>query len=241
MRVLAATVLGMCAFVLAAAAPAHAAEWQGCAPLSVTARGGAAYRVTDLETREVPCELATEIVRGFYAQEIGSSGAAEVEGFGCAYGASGKRVRVLCVARSGNAYDGPQRVRWYQGADGGVDPDSVLACRSFVVFVEGGRSSHASTFQAGEVRRSAAIGCSMTRKLLKAAYGKGPLRPTRVVYPHANGHISGRPTYWLSGGWRCGNGAGGEAACWNVDHRSLNAIPSEGRDLAVSATVRIRH
>ena len=218
-----------------AVSSAQAGEWQNCGALSVTASSGTRYRLTGLEARQLSCDFATEIAYGFYAQEIGSSGATEVEGLGCAYGA-GDRVR--CSSRSGNSYGGPQRVRWGQRAPGGPDPSSVAACRSFTVFKGHSTYSGHYTYRASRVRRSAAISCSMTRKLLKAAYHQGPLHVTRTVYAHSHGHPVGRPTYWLRGGWRCSNGAGG-ALCWNVRRRRLNAVHFDGvsSGFAVSADV----
>jgi len=69
----------------------------------------------------------------------------------------------------------------------------------------------------------------MARRLLKAAYGLGPLEVVRVVYPEhdAEGNPVGRPTRWIKGGWRCGNGAGG-AACWSVREPKLNVITDFG-------------
>jgi hypothetical protein len=84
------------------------------------------------------------------------------------------------------------------------------------------------------VRRSSHLRCALARKLLKAAYHLGPLRVVRTVYHPP----LGRPTYWLRGGWRCGNGAGG-AACWNARRPGLNAIRIEGlsHGMAVMADV----
>jgi hypothetical protein len=105
----------------------------------------------------------------------------------------------------------------------------VKTCRSFVLAKDhDGAASYA--LRARDVRRSARISCAMARQLLKAAYKLGPLEVVKVV-PSA-----GRPTYWLRGGWRCGNGAGG-AACWNVLHPGLNAIEDYGSRKAVTANV----
>jgi hypothetical protein len=71
----------------------------------------------------------------------------------------------------------------------------------------------------------------MTRKLIKAAYGSGPLTVVRKVYGPGS---SGRPTYWLKNGWRCGNGAGG-AACFNADKPVFNVIENYGTPQAVTA------
>jgi hypothetical protein len=119
-----------------------------------------------------------------------------------------------------------------------IDPARVKGCRSFVV-VKGHDSLGHYEFRASHVRRSAAIRCSMARKLLKAAYHTGPLHVVRTVYEHdSHGRKVGRPTYWLRGGWRCSNGAGG-AVCWNVRKPRLNAVHFEGapHGFAVSADV----
>lgn len=60
----------------------------------------------------------------------------------------------------------------------------------------------------------------MVRRLIKAAYGTGPLKIIRKVYEPGG---SGRPTYWLKNGWRCGNGAGG-ASCFNEARSVFNVI-----------------
>jgi hypothetical protein len=116
---------------------------------------------------------------------------------------------------------------------GAAEADRVAACGPFTV-----AAGHSSTgdyaLRAGGIRRSPHVPCGRVRKLLKATYGVGPLEVVRTVYPDA-----GRPTYWLRGGWRCGNGAGG-AACWNPHHQRLNVIPVEGsHGLALTAGVRV--
>jgi hypothetical protein len=117
-----------------------------------------------------------------------------------------------------------------------ADPGRVASCRPFTVFKGYSEYSGHFKYRASSVERSAAISCAMTRKLLKAAYHQGPLRVVRTVYPFPN--RSGRPIYWLRGGWRCSNGAGG-ASCWNAREPQFNAIPLEGlaHGLAVSAEV----
>ncbi len=110
----------------------------------------------------------------------------------------------------------------------------AASCGPFTVAA--GRSSLGPyELLASGVRRSPYIPCGRVRKLIKATYGVGPMEVVRTVYPDA-----GRPTYWLRGGWRCGNGAGG-AACWNAEHSGLNAIPLEGltHGLAVTASTRV--
>jgi len=226
------------AVALTAAGPAGAAEWESCAPLSVTTADGSHYRATGVEASQLDCEAAATIVHGFYAQEIGSSGAAEVEGLGCAYTSGG--ARVVCIERVGDAYVGPRRVRWAQrDAHAAAGPTGVGGCRPFTVFRGHDRVYGSYRYVASHVRRSAAIRCSMARKLLEAAYHGGPLKVTRTVYGHdSHGRRVGRPTYWLRGGWRCSNGAGG-ALCWNVRKPRLNAVPSElSHGFAVIADVR---
>lgn len=120
-----------------------------------------------------------------------------------------------------------------------ADPSHLAACGSFTVFKGYSEYSGRFTYRASSVQRSAAIRCSMARKLLKAAYAGGPLQVIHTVYGHdSQGRRYGRPTYWLRGGWRCSNGAGG-ASCWNVAKPQFNAIPLEGvtHGLAVSAEV----
>jgi hypothetical protein len=123
------------------------------------------------------------------------------------------------------------------GAADRVDAQSPIAsCHSFAIAnghddVVGGYKMWASG-----VRRSPHVRCSFARQLLRGAYKTGPLEVVKTVYYPP----SGRPTYWLRGGWRCGNGAGG-AACWNARHGGLNAIPIEGlsHGMAVMADVSI--
>jgi hypothetical protein len=71
-------------------------------------------------------------------------------------------------------------------------------------------------------------------RLLKVTYGQGPLRAFRKVYSGG----SGRPTYYIRGGWRCGNGAGG-AACFNARRKSFNVVkvPYGDRRFSVTASV----
>lgn len=110
---------------------------------------------------------------------------------------------------------------------GTASAGDVRPCKPFVVAKSG-----AGGIRAYEVRRSRHLTCSKARKLLKAAYGLGPLEVVRVVQPKV-----GRPTYWLRDGWRCGNGAGG-AACRNARRPDLNAIDNYGYPVAVIASVR---
>jgi hypothetical protein len=103
-------------------------------------------------------------------------------------------------------------------------------CPAFVVFRGSDPSLGSYHYRASHVRRSLRITCQTARNLLKGAYGGGPLRPIKKVYPRDDqGHQFGRPTYWFRGGWRCSNGAGG-AACWNAVKDRYNAVPAEGVD-----------
>lgn len=118
------------------------------------------------------------------------------------------------------------------GAGGATSsPSSVRSCRPFVI-----SKTHDSLgfhrFRAWDVKRSSLISCAMTRRLIKAAYGTGPLHIIkRVLEPGG----LGRPTYWVKGGWRCGNGAGG-ADCLNVERPELNVVENFGAQQAVTAS-----
>jgi hypothetical protein len=112
---------------------------------------------------------------------------------------------------------------------------SVKRCKPQTVYKEKG-----FRYRATHIKRSARIGCRKTHHLLQAAYGQGPLKPTRVTYPHhdSSGRPYGRPIVWLRGGWRCTNGAGG-ALCWNAHRKRFNAIHLSGvkRRFSVTADV----
>lgn len=210
---------------------ARADAWQGCGSPTVTSAAGAKYRIAPLEATGTDCAEAEAVVRGFYSQTIGSSGATVAEGLGCAYESDG--ASVLCRSSSGSAYDGPVGVRWSEHP---IAPRRARAASCGPFTVANGRSSLGPyELLASGVRRSPYIPCGRVRKLIKATYGVGPMEVVRTVYPDV-----GRPTYWLRGGWRCGNGAGG-AACWNAEHSGLNAIPLEGlsHGLAVTASTRV--
>lgn len=108
---------------------------------------------------------------------------------------------------------------------------SVRSCRPFVIAKSKDEfGSH--RFRAWEVRRSSMLSCSMARRLLKAAYGTGPLHVYRQTFSPGG---SGRPTLWVKGGWRCSNGAGG-AGCWNVTRTQFDVIEGPGIPLAVTAS-----
>jgi hypothetical protein len=138
-------------------------------------------------------------------------------------------VRLLLITGVGLLALGP--------TDNAAAASQVAHCAPFVVYRGRGVTYHAS-----HVERASTISCAQADNLLRAAYGGGPLRPTRVVFPrNAHGEEYGRPTIWLRDGWRCTNGAGG-AVCWNVIYQRYNVIhfPSApGRNsFAVSAEVR---
>lgn len=112
-------------------------------------------------------------------------------------------------------------------------------CGPFTVFKGTDYDGQEYSYRATHVRRSARLKCRKARNLLKAAYGGGPLPIVKKVYPRgSDGNVWGRPTYWVRGGWRCSNGAGG-AACWNATRPRFNVIPIDGAEnrLAVEASV----
>lgn len=228
------SVLGAC-LLLAVAAATHALAradfWQACGSRTVASAAGTEYRIAPLEATGTDCAAAEAVARSFYSQTIGSSGATVAGGLGCAYESGG--ASVLCRSSSGSAYDGPVGVRWSEHPTA-PRQGRVASCGPFTVAA--GRSSLGPyRLLASGVRRSPYIPCGRVRKLIKATYGVGPMKVVRTVYPDV-----GRPTYWLRGGWRCGNGAGG-AACWNPAHSGLNTISSEGltHGLAVTASTRV--
>lgn len=218
------------ALVCVDGASARSEVWESCGSASVVSYAGTHYEADPLEAKEADCSTAVSVVQSFYSQEIGSSGATVAAGLGCAY--EGFGAAVLCQSFSGSGYDGPVGVRWQEHLST-ADEDRIAGCRSFTVFRGHSRSVGSYEYRATSVRRSALIRCGLARKLLKGAYGRGPLKVVRIVRP-----ATGRPTYWLRGGWRCGNGAGG-AACWNARRQRFNAIPLEGlsHGLAVTADV----
>lgn len=70
--------------------------------------------------------------------------------------------------------------------------------------------------------------------MLRVTYGMDPLKPVHIVKPRV-----GRYTFWLRGGWRMTNGAGG-ASVWNVADRGYNEIgPDTEFPMAVTAEVGI--
>lgn len=230
------------AALLLLSSPAAGAEgqvepaWQSCSSFTVVSYSGDRYDILDLEEREASCSQAGAVVRSFHSQVIGSSGATVAEGFGCAYEGNGDRV--LCKSFDGSSYNGPIQIRWrLRAADvgGSGGAHDVASCRPFTVY-RGHSSSGDFSYRASSVERTVHISCSLTRKLLKASYGGGPLHVVRTVYPDV-----GRPTYWLRGGWRCSNGAGG-ASCWNARKPRLNVIRVDGltHGLAVQADVTYR-
>jgi hypothetical protein len=107
---------------------------------------------------------------------------------------------------------------------------AVATCPAFNITLKNGDGLRAT-----DVERSSRIRCSKARTLLRAAYGRGRVIKTVYEMRDADGNPVGRPTYWLRGGWRCGNGAGG-AACWNARHRRFNAIKAEGLDHGMAVT-----
>jgi hypothetical protein len=118
----------------------------------------------------------------------------------------------------------------------------VSGCRPFTISKGHDEYMGKYALRASSIKRATRLRCRMARKLLKAAYGAGPLQVIRTTYPFGSpGHHYGRPTYWLRGGWRCSNGAGG-ASCFNARRSIFNAIELEGlsHGLAVTAATSYR-
>jgi hypothetical protein len=118
----------------------------------------------------------------------------------------------------------------------------VSGCSPFTILKGTDAYSGKYSLRASSIKRATRLRCRLVRKLLKAAYDTGPLHVIRTTYPFGPpGHHYGRPTYWLRGGWRCSNGAGG-AACFNVRRSFFNAIEVEGlgHGLAVTAVTGLR-
>ena len=125
------------------------------------------------------------------------------------------------------------------GARSAGAASNVRHCSPFVVYKYNGKYG-SFTYRATQVTSSARISCKMAHDLLRAAYGQGPLKIIRTTYRHnASGQEYGRPTYWVRGGWRCTNGAGG-AVCWNALHRAYNAIQEPYGSLRYAVTANVR-
>lgn len=88
---------------LSAAPPTASTSTRACGALDLTTAAGHSRVVArKVRTRVASCRAARSIIRGFYRQEIGSSGATLVRGYGCAYRRSS---RVSCSK-------GRARVSW---------------------------------------------------------------------------------------------------------------------------------
>ena len=86
-----------------------AAAASGCGSTIVRTYSGENVRASAIVTRAVGCSRARSVIRAFYAQPIGSSGATEARGFGCSYQGTS---RVTCRVRRGNGYSGSRTIRW---------------------------------------------------------------------------------------------------------------------------------
>jgi hypothetical protein len=93
-----------------AAAPASAA---GCRAFSADVYGGSRMQVTVTSHRSVTCAKARRVARGFYRLAVGSSGANESGGYGCAFAGGGDEVR--CSRRLPDGSLGPVTLIWHQG------------------------------------------------------------------------------------------------------------------------------
>ena len=80
---------------------ATAANSTACGSLRVTHKpSGLRFRIGSLTSLHASCTTARRVVRNFYTQLIGSSGATLALGYGCAYHASPGTSRVVCTKRS---------------------------------------------------------------------------------------------------------------------------------------------
>lgn len=113
------------------------------------------------------------------------------------------------------------------GAAPAADAAQPRSCAPAVVFRGDGY-----TYRATKIQRWSGVSCRKAVHLLQASYGYGPLRPYHVDRPSV-----GRPIFYLRGGWRCTNGAGG-ASCWSTRaRRNVIHNPYVERGFAVSANV----
>jgi hypothetical protein len=94
--------------------------------------------------------------------------------------------------------------------------------------------SGSPSFKAWDIHRNPRLTCRKVRVLLRGAYGRGAIRKVYTMH-NPDGTPSGRSTYWLAGGWRCTNGAGG-AVCWNAKHDAYNTLGSGDPMMAVTAS-----
>lgn len=86
----------------AAAKGMHPAGWRHCGATTFMHASGP-VRVTQLKTSGVSCRHARSVLRNFYSQTIGSSGATYALDYGCNY------TRVDAVCRKGS-----RRFRWHE-------------------------------------------------------------------------------------------------------------------------------
>jgi hypothetical protein len=109
---------------------------------------------------------------------------------------------------------------------------SVRGCPNAVVYRGTQYDGSTLVYLASHIRRSSRISCRRAVDMLKVTYGQGPLKPMHIVKPDA-----GRYTFWLRGGWRMGNGAGG-ASVWNAKDSTYNEINADtDYPMAVTADV----
>lgn len=103
----AATCVALLFLCLMPPASADAAKWRSCRTFATTNYSGARVVAASIRVRRTTCAQARRVVRGFYNQVIGSSGAGYAAGYGCAYYG---RARVRCG--SGADGQGPRKLRW---------------------------------------------------------------------------------------------------------------------------------
>jgi len=105
---------------------------------------------------------------------------------------------------------------------------AVRGCPAAVVYRGTDYDGGPLVYVASHIRRSSRISCGRAVNMLSVTYGYGPLKPIHIVKPTV-----GRYTWWLRGGWRMTNGAGG-ATVWNVRHKRFNEV---GKDSDFPAAV----
>lgn len=113
-------------------------------------------------------------------------------------------------------------------------PAAVRGCPDAVVYRGTDYDGSPLVYLASQIRRSSRVSCRRAVNMLRVTYGMGPLKPVHIVKPRV-----GRYTYWLRGGWRMSNGAGG-ASVWNVKYPGYNEIGQDSEfPMAVTAAVGV--
>ena len=111
-KALAVAVAASIVLVLVATVGSHAdaqTRWVNCGSLTLYTYASQRVTVSGIRALGTSCRSAKAVVHGFYAQEIGSSGAGYAAGFGCVYVGG---TRVTCG--SGPTGRGARKVVWTQ-------------------------------------------------------------------------------------------------------------------------------